>query len=310
MAEGDAKRWFKYGCFGCLGVVGLVVVLAAIALGTAWMRARSEKVESRALSHAAPAAATLPAPTPQGPAPTPAAGARGRVVLDLNGAEFHVRPGAAGEPIRVEATYDTASYVLEEFTEDAADGTWTYRVEFRRLGASSGFGDVLRRIFSKSRPSVTVILPRELPIALEATVEQGGLEGELGGLHLTSAVVHASMGGVEIRVSEPLARPMDRLEIRTSMGGGSFRSVGNASPRVLDVEYSMGGMDLDLTGAWAADSAISLRGSMGGAHVRLPRDVRVEGVPASAFAPPPTGELRVPLLRFEASSAMGDVKFD
>jgi hypothetical protein len=112
-----------------------------------------------------------------------------------------------------------------------------------------------------------------------------------------------------VSVGQPLAEPMERLELAASMGGGEFRSLGNASPRILDVSTSMGGMELDLTGAWRADAAISVVGNMGGAEVRLPKDVRIEGVPGRALEAPQTGEIRIPTLRFSTSSAMGNVEF-
>jgi hypothetical protein len=101
---------------------------------------------------------------------------------------------------------------------------------------------------------------------------------------------------------------MQRLDINATMGGGELRLIGNASPRVLNVGYTMGGVDLDLTGDWRADSEITLRGSQGGAGVRLPADVRVEGVPNRALEPPEAGEIRRPTLRFSAESRFEDVE--
>jgi hypothetical protein len=147
-------------------------------------------------------------------------------------------------------------------------------------------------------------------MTLEAAIAQGGASVELGGLSLTSADFDVSMGGLELSVGEPTRAPMERFRAKLSMGGGEIRSLGNASPRELSVEYSMGGLLLDLTGGWRTDSEITLRGSMGGAQVELPRDVRVEGVPDRTFPLPEKTEVPVPTLRFTTSSQMGEVEFD
>lgn len=316
MAEGDAKRWFKIGCFSCLGCLGLCVVIVALFVGAAWIRARSEKVEERVLTHATPPSSLPPAPPAPPKAPAeggtieePTSKAAGTVVLNLSGAEFHLEPGTPGTPIRVEASYDRASYSLEESSEEAKDGAWTYQVVFRRTTASSWMVDALSGIFSGTKPSLRIYLPPDVPLALEMEIERGGMEAEIGGLHLTSGKVHVSMAGLQLKVSEPLAEPMERLEVKSEMGGAEFRSLGNASPRVLDVSFSMGGMQLDLGGSWRADSDISIQGSMGGGEVRLPKHVRIEGVKGRGFEAPQEGELKVPTLRFKSSSGMKNVEF-
>jgi hypothetical protein len=68
-------------------------------------------------------------------------------------------------------------------------------------------------------------------------------------------------------------------------------------------------MELDLRGEWRADAEISLRGGMGGAEVRLPPDVRVEGVPGRPLQAPSDDELKRPTLRFTSTSQMGGVEF-
>ena len=321
MAEGDAKRWFKYGCLGCLGCIGLVLLVVGLAVGTAWFRSKSEKAEDRVLTHPVPAvpvepierppeAASPPTRTETASVPRPKSKAQGTVILDLEDAEFHIQPGVAGDPIRVEATYDTTSFELEERSEEAKDGQWTYRVSFHRTRSASWMISMMQHMFSSIRPTVRVFLPPGVPIALETSIERGGLEAELGGTRVTSALFDISMGGLEVKVSEPLAEPMERLELKSHMGGGDFRSLGNASPRVIDIDSRMGGVNLDLRGAWQADADITLRGRMGGARVHLPDDVRIEGVPGRVLTGGQTGELKLPTLRFTSSSEMGDVVFE
>src|SRR5262249_35026465 len=162
-----------------------------------------------------------------------------------------------------EASYDRSSFKLDEGLEPGTDGSgFTYRVSFKRTAKGKLFG--LAELFAHTKTKVRVLLPPGPPLALEAKISQGGAEIELGGLRVVSADLEVAMGGLELRVSDPLPQPMDSFRLKTSMGGGEVRSLGNASPRKLDVEYAMGGMELDLRGQWVADSEITLRGSMGG----------------------------------------------
>lgn len=314
MVEGDVKRWLKYGFFGCLGCLGLIVIVVGLTVGTAWFRAKSEKPEERVLTHPVPAAPIEPIEPVESRQPgtassLPRSASQGTLALELQDGEFHIQPGVAGEPIRVEATFDKTSYDLVEKSETLADGTWAYRIEFRRTKPESFVRHVVQQMFSSIRPSVRVFLPPDAPIALEARVERGGLEIELGGTRVVSAVINVSIGGVELKVSEPLADPMERLAFTSNMGGGELQSIGNASPRILEVEAQMGGVELDLGGAWRADSEIKLHGSMGGMSVQLPSGVRIEGVPGRAPEGPQSDELKLPTLRFSASSEMGEVEF-
>ena len=113
-----------------------------------------------------------------------------------------------------------------------------------------------------------------------------------------------------LSVGEPLRAPMDRLAISASMGGAAVRSLGNASPRKLDVEFSMGGMDLDLEGHWMQDSEISISNSMGGGSVHLPRGVNIVGVSThERVRAPEDPETKLPTLTFTISGSRDDLEF-
>jgi hypothetical protein len=235
----------------------------------------------------------------------------GRVRLDLAQARFEIVPGRPGEPLHVEARYDKSAYDLEESLEagDAGDGAaWTYTVGFRRT-RGSGFMAALREMIGGTRPVVRVVLPPDIPLLLDMNLQQGETSMDLGGLWLRRADLKFAQGGFELRVPEPLREPMESLRIDGSMGGGMISDLGNASPRNFDMEFSMGGLVVDLTGAWAADADIDITSSMGGTVVRLPRNVILEGVPVQGLQPDPTAEIQPPTLRFRTSSSMGEIEF-
>jgi len=311
MAEG--KKWLAYGCFGCLGIVGLFLVLGALVFGTAYLGVQGEEVADRVLTH--------PLPPVTGPDDSvlekePAAGdpvdpsstaLPGRVTLVLADAEFEIEPGRSGEPIRVEAKFDEKTYDLQE-TYAEVEGGWTYDLRFHRTG--SGVLSILKMMLGGQAPRVRVVLPPDVPIVLDLRLEKGGASIEVGGLWLTEADFDFKMGGAMLSVGEPLRAPMDRMTIHGSMGGGAFMTLGNASPRKLDVDFSMGGMDLDLEGLWLQDSDISISHSMGGGSVRLPSDVNIVGVPSrERMRAPADPETKLPTLTFTVTSSQGELDF-
>jgi hypothetical protein len=294
-SEGGGRRWLTCGCFGCLGLIGLVLIVAAVVFGTAWIGVRHEQIVEQQLA-------------PEMPAPEPGAGgAAGRVVLRLSSGEFHLRAGEPGEPPRVEAAYDDRTYELRERFEPGPE-RWTYELEFWREG--SWLLSALKAVLGGKSARVAVYLPPDVPLELIVELRQTGSELDIGGLWLTSAEVSFNQGGFELAVSEPLREPMERLVIRGSMGGFATRSLGDASPRRLEVEMRMGGMELDLRGGWRADAEISIDARQGGTSVRLPHDVNIVGIEAGRTVPQGESELPRPTLTFAVSSQRGEIEFD
>jgi hypothetical protein len=295
----DGKSWLKYGCFGCLGCLGLLILFVAGMFGVAALRARNEQVTKRELTPDLPAPITTPEAQPEAIAELDEA-TPGRVVLDLRHSGFVIAPGEPGEPLRVEATFDERSYELVERFEPEADPGWIYEVTFRRKGFS--LITAMKEALGGTQPEVYIFLPPDIPFALEIDGRQGAVEAELGGLWLTSAELDFNQGALEVGFSEPLRAPMEELKIEISMGAIEAASLGNASPAVLDVEFSMGGAEIDLRGQWVQDSQISIDHRMGGGIVRLPDNVLIEGLDRGGLRVEPQAEIKPPTLTFSVSS--------
>ena len=297
-----------------MGLLLLVILLMAIFSGVAWQRVQSQEVKEEVLTHELPGTETA-----EGIPDAPGDAERrtetlelgrpgtGRVILDLSGGGFYISPAEPGDPLTVKATYDANSYNLEEGFEEGDDGTWTYRVSFQRTGGM--MMALLGQIFGGAEPEVHVYLPPDAPMALDVKLRTGGSEIELGGLWLTSAEIDFARSGVNLEIGEPLKQPMDSLTLRGSMGGFNAKRLGNASPRVLDVDLRMGGLNLDLRGQWMQDSDIRITWDMGGTNVVLPANVAIEGVEDHQGIAP-GGEVPAPTLRFELSGKMEDIHFE
>ena len=297
------------GCMGCLGLVVVVLVGCAIVLGMAWSEVRNEQFERQELQQAvglpeAPAIADAPLEVPEEFVPEHR---QGTVVLDVDSTVVTVRPGRPGEAIRIEAEYDARYYQLSErFTED--EESWTYEVGFGRV-SDSYLKTALKGLLGGRRPEIRVYLPPDVPLGLELQVSQGGADAELGGLWLTSAEIEFLQGGGAVDFSKPLKQPMEFLGVEFTQGGGSVQGVAMASPKRVDVGFSMGGGELDLDGTWLQDAEISIDQRMGGVEVRLPSDAIIRGL--GRYDTETTGDEApdLPVLRFSTSASMGELHF-
>jgi hypothetical protein len=173
-------------------------------------------------------------------------------------------------------------------------------------GSGSYLARMIEKIFSGRGGSLEVCLPADTPIALQVELLDGGLEAELGGLWLPTIDVELHRAGTYVNFDAPLREPAESIRIRANMAGGFFNGIGNASPAVLDVDYSMGGLTFDMSGEWKRNAQIDLDGRAGGVTIVVPRSVRVEGVPElepTAVASPETA----PTLFFEPGTNFDDV---
>ena len=151
-------------------------------------------------------------------------------------------------------------------------------------GSGSYATRMIERLFSGRGASLDVCLPADAPIALRAELVDAGLEAELGGLWLTTLDVDLERAGTFVNFDVPLREPAESISIQANMAGAFFNGVGNASPALLDVDYSMGGLTFDMSGEWKRNAQIDLEGRAGGVTVLLPASVRAEGVPDLAPA--------------------------
>jgi hypothetical protein len=299
---GVRKGCLKPALFGCLGLVAILVVIVAVSAVIAVQGVKNEKVTDQEFVAADEIDPTqLPALSRQA----------GRVELMLAQGEFRLHPGEPDQGVRVKARFDQSSYELIDSLEILPDSTWVYRVEYRRT--IPALQAILRGIFGGGNESrVDVFLPPDVPVALMLDVSQGGGEIDLGGLWLTEADLRCSQGGFELDVSEPLHEPLPRLDLSGNMGGFEVRRLGNASPQALSIDVSMGGGEIDLSGAWRNGSTLDVSVSMGGMELLVPDGLEVRGAPVAGD----TGTLRDadpevprPVLEVRTSQSMGEIVF-
>lgn len=293
----DSKKapgCFKVGCFGCLGVIAaffvMFLVLGAIQLRNDSREPVIEQVERRQQISGEPFVYEVPSDSGEGlvdgalvmepaelrrilPLPEDLAAADvapGTVMLDLSAGNFVVRPGDPGEPLRVEAEFDTASFRLEEeLVDDGAEG-WSYRVKF---GARGGFFGLIGD--HEVDNEITVVIPRGRPITLVGEVGLGESEIDLGGLWLREVDLDLGAGEHLVEFSEPTLEPVASVRLEGWAGALEVRGLGNASPATALVEQSFGETRVDLRGAWRGDGEVHVSFGFGECRVRQPENARI-----------------------------------
>jgi len=307
---GERRGCLKTGCLGVLGFVALILVFLGINLAVVVNRSgdndfRDEEVGSLT----ATAEQTIETKAYGASDENKPPAGFGRVVLELNQGEFQLHPGKPGEGVVVKASYDANIYELNQFGQTWADSSWVYQMRFRRT--ISGLQAALSSILGdECETRVHIYLPPDLPFELNLLVNQGGLEADVGGLWLTDVDLRMRQGGLAFEVSEPLREPLGKFSLRGRMGGCEIQGLGNASPRVLDIGFNMGGVALDLSGEWRNDCDAKFALKMGGMEVNVPRNLAYNPTDDSG----PTlreenPEVSKPTLRVTQKVSMGEIEF-
>jgi hypothetical protein len=271
-------------------VLGIGAIVGAVLVVTALSQIRNERPQEQIV--------VRPLATP----PPPAVKTRGSVELDVSIAQLVVMPAPAGTPVHVDARYDTDRYELEEhFTEST--GEWIYRIRFAPLGSS--MMALLRVKIGGPLPLIRLSLPRDVKLVITGKIEGGMGSLELGGLDIESTKMRVDGGGVNLSFAEPLAEPMDWLEVTGDKGSIEVSGLGNASPQTTRIEQRFGEIDLDLRGAWVRDGSVFVGARVAGGSIWLPGNVSIEGVENRLQAVSPPRELALPQLTIEIEQHSG-----
>jgi len=101
------------------------------------------------------------------------------------------------------------------------------------------------------RAKSEVVETRELSREIFAEVGPGSREARAGQVDL-----EFEKGAMKLDFHRPFAMPAERVSLRSKQGSLNARKLGNASPRTLEIVHKMGGMSVDLRGAWMRDAQV------------------------------------------------------
>ncbi len=315
---------FKYGCIGCLAflalLLGMMFLAGALQLTSDVDDPKIEKREVlQELPPEPPPASIAPEsdrpqvpdvlPLPEAP---PKAGAKsGRIVVDIKMADLTISPGPEGQPVRIEADFDTNQFKLDESFTDESQG-WVYEVSF---GPKVG---VLNFAFStgRSKNRLDLIIPRGHRLEFVGELGPGETNADFGGLWLERLDLDLKMGEHFIEFREPLPFAMSSMRVDGSMGSVELRGIGNASPQTFDVHHTMGELLVDLAGPWRRNAELSFDFAMGACKLWVPRTAQIDVRRASVVM----GEKQInldstvaadaPTLTLEVSGKMGELQIE
>lgn len=212
-----------------------------------------------------------------------------KVLLEVDSAELFVEPAAPGEPLTVEAHYDRRDFRMEERSDDG------YHLRF--LVESNRLITTIKQGLHGGQPQLRIRLPVDTPIDLTLVQRNGGSVVDLSGLQLVRAEFDIAGALSKIDADRPLVGDLESLTVVGRQGGVFLESVDLMAPRRLDVDFRLGQASIDLRGEWRRDLDASIEMDLLDSVLRLPRDVRVEGLDVGP-RDPGTTELPRPTLRF------------
>lgn len=285
MHDTERPGCVKFGCFGCGAMVAAAGILVAVlAMARVAYESAEPEVADREIEHelptppASPVAMAGEAGSPRMleradlESPEFTAVETGRIVLDLSVGEFFITPGPAGDPIRLEAEFDSRAFELVENLTTSESG-WTYEVSF---GTRGGWLASLLRGGADSENRLELVIPRGHPVDLVGTIGVGTGEVELGGLWLRTVDLDLGTGEHAVYFREPTPLPMQSFRIDKGVGELQIYDLGEGSPAAVTVEQRVGALRLSLEGAWADDADVEVDFGVGECRIDLPEGARIE----------------------------------
>ncbi len=186
------------------------------------------------------------------------------VDIDVEECTFFLESGPASDGVRIEASYDEATYELTR-SYDLDGDIPVFRLKFRskisfwrRIAQDGTFSD---EDFAMNE--ITVFLPENTPIALRSRIAKGEGEMLLDNLVLTNLVTHCTMGEYTIEMSTPNPVTMEFAKMSMSMGEGTMRGLSNLRARSLRIEGGMGEARIDFGTSLLVDTELIARMKMG-----------------------------------------------
>jgi hypothetical protein len=162
--------------------------------------------------------------------------------------------------------YDKASYEPSVSYTPGTEGRFTFALESNhRIGIRS----------ERQQNRLRLGLTGEIPVKLNINTGVGDARLALSGLKISELELESGVGGCRISSYEPNAIACDRVRIKNGVGSMDAVGLANLNLRELDFEGGVGGANLDFTGEWKQDAEIRVQVGVGGATLRMPRDVGV-----------------------------------
>lgn len=189
--------------------------------------------------------------------------------LAYSAGSLRVLPAGSGTLYRMTLAYDADRFTPVS-VYDAGRGEVTLGVRSR---GGSGFRTVAR---DQLRQGATIALSPDVTLRLDATLGAAESELELGGLRLEGLAVRTGASRSTIRFSVPSQIRCDTATFETGAAELAIVRLGNASCAKVEIDGSVGKVDLDLGGNWQGNAEVDVRLTLGEVTLRIPSRLGVE----------------------------------
>lgn len=188
------------------------------------------------------------------------------VRLDYEIGALSVRPATGGLLYGAHLRYD-AERASPRYEFTPATRTLRLGVE-KRAGATAARNG--------NAGELRVELTRRVPIDLELRLGAVEADLDLGGMRLDHLKVESGASDATVRFDAPNPDRMRALSF--AVGAASLRAtrLANANADHIRVQAGVGSVDLDFGGQWTHDVELTLEMALGGATLRVPRDVGIQ----------------------------------
>lgn len=114
-------------------------------------------------------------------------------------------------------------------------------------------------------------------VQLDVDLQMGASLADLDftGLSITRLVVNSGASEAKFRFGTVNPAVMKELVIEVGAASVEGRQLGNSGADRVRVECGVGNVDLDFSGAWPRDMAVDIEVAVGGATLRIPREIGV-----------------------------------
>ncbi len=180
--------------------------------------------------------------------------------VEFGAGMLQVRPAPAGTLYRGTLRYDRTRM---KPAVSYADGNLHFAIE----------GHVRGRMRSGDMNRLDLQLGPDVPLTLDLKFGAGQADIDLGGLALQNVRIATGASRGDVRFSAPTKGTCEAVELQVGAAQMNVTGLGNASPRMLDVQGGAGEVNLDFSGAWRNDAVATFKLGMGGLRLDVPRGV-------------------------------------
>lgn len=119
-------------------------------------------------------------------------------------------------------------------------------------------------------------LTRRAPLDLELRLGAVEADLDLGGLRLDHLKLESGASDATVRFDQPNPERMRSLSLAVGAASLKVARLANANAEQVRVQAGIGAVELDFGGQWSHDVELTLEMALGGATLRVPRDVGIQ----------------------------------